>query len=90
MYDDAERRQRYYQRRRLTRSILIILVIGIGSAIGAFLLGSNLDTTHFHDFSNGFMWRFPSAFALGAIAIGALIRLLSILIKLIRSTDEDE
>jgi hypothetical protein len=45
MYDDAERRQRYHQRRRLTRSILIILVIGIGSAIGAFRLGSNLDTT---------------------------------------------
>jgi len=90
MYDDAERRQRYRQRRRLTRSILIVLVIGISSAIGAFLLGSNLDTTHFHDLSNGFMWRFPSAFVLGVIAIGASLWLISTLIKLIRSPDEDE
>lgn len=86
----ANRRRRQAQRLQLNRSILIILVIGIVSAIGAFLLGSNLDTTHFHNTSDGFMWRFPSALVLGLIAIGALICLVYFLIELIHPKDDNQ
>lgn len=80
----AGRRNRLRQRRKLARRIWNVLVLGVGSAIAAFALGSNLDTTHFRDNANGFMWRFPLSLLLGGVGIGCLIWLLYTLIKLIR------
>jgi TRAP-type C4-dicarboxylate transport system permease small subunit len=92
-YDDrpsviAGRQYRLRQRRKLARRIWQVLVLGVVSAIAAFALGSNLDTTHFHDNANGFMWRFPLSLLFGSLAVGCLIWLLYTLINLIRPKDD--
>ncbi|WP_103336959.1 hypothetical protein [Amycolatopsis sp. CA-126428] len=84
--DTAEREQRLRERRRLARQIRRVLLLGIVSAIAAFMLGSGLDVTHFHDTSNGFMWRWPLSIILGGVAIGCLIWLVATAVRLIRES----
>ena len=85
--DHAARQERLRLRRRLAKQIRRVLLLGVVCAVAAFALGSGLDVTHFHDTSNGFMWRWPLSIVLGGVAIGCLISLVATAIQLIRRSD---